>query len=99
MFEPPLDPGAIGGERVYMLVQFMDERRVRVGFRAREGDRWQFSEPADLEAVLGRPVERLIFIAWNAACAEPPDGERVGFPLYQQYRWDYVRYRYGLTKE
>jgi hypothetical protein len=96
-FARGLDADAIGGERIVMLVQFVDRQRVRLGFRSRETDPWTFSEPTNVEAALGQPVEKLQFIAWNASCCEPPAGELVGFPLYQQYRWDYIRYRYGLT--
>ncbi|MEM2124296.1 MAG: hypothetical protein QXL43_03040, partial [Methanolinea sp.] len=92
-FDPPLDPKVIGGERIFMLVQFMDERRVRVGFRAGDRDHWRFSQPTDHQTVLDQPVERLIFVAWNASTSDPPKAESVGFPLYQQYRWDYIRYR------
>lgn len=98
-FNPPLDAQAIGGDRICMLVQFLDDSHVRVGFRARPEDRWHFSGITDLRKILGQPVERLQFVAWNAACGDPPKGEHVGFPLYQQYRWDYIRYRYGTTKE
>ena len=98
-FAAPLEADAIGGERVYMLVQFIDRRRVRLGFRATETVPWRFSELTDVEEALGQPVEKLQFIAWNASCGAPPENEFLGFPLYQQYRWDYIRYRYGLTQE
>lgn len=98
-FDPPLDSTAIGGERIHVLVQFMDVRQVRVAFRARDTDPWRFSRPADFQKALGQAVQKLIFVAWNASCGDPPQGEYVGFPLYQQYRWDYIRFRYDLTPE
>ncbi|MBS0265986.1 MAG: hypothetical protein JSS02_28905 [Planctomycetes bacterium] len=98
-FPKPLDTTVIGGERIWMLVQFLDRSRVRLGFKARADDRWHFSEPTAVVDTQGQPAESLQFFAWNASCADPPAEEHVGFPLYQQYRWDYVRFRYGTTKE
>lgn len=97
-FDPPLPESVVGAKPIYMLVQFLDKNRVRIGFRAKSEDPWHFSQVCDVKQQFGREMQRLVFIAWNATSANVPKGEYVGHPLYQQYKFDYIRYRYGTTK-
>ena len=80
-----------------MLLQFLDRSHVRIAFKARPDDRWHSSAITEVKDKHGAAPEGLLFLAWNASCGDPPERERVGFPLYQQYRWDDIRYRYGTT--
>ncbi len=89
---------ALSGDRVYFLTQILDEGRVRVGFKALEEDPWTFSDVFDTATIVDEPLASLMFVAWNASSVVPPEGESLGFPDYQQYRFDYFRYRYGLSK-
>lgn len=98
VFDQPAMRDALGGERIYMLFQFLERDKVRVGFRCQPEDPWTFSEVSHYDGSLGGPIQTTYFIAWNASSGQPPAGELVGFPMYQQFRFDYFHYRYGTTE-
>ena len=75
-----------------MLIQCVDSRHVRLGFRARPQDPWFLSKVLDM----GKEIGRFDMHDWSSATGEmygaPPGG-----PMYQKFLIDYVHYRYGLS--
>jgi hypothetical protein len=98
-FDPPLPESTLAAKPVYMLIQFIDPSRVRVGFKDHAAEAWHFSKITAWTGPKPEAIAKLLFIAWNASSADVPPGEDVGFPLYQPFLFDYIRYRYGLSSQ
>jgi hypothetical protein len=98
-FDPPIPEKILSSKPIYMLIQFIDRSHVRLGFKSKAQDPWYLSKICEWSGGNGKAIQKLLFVAWNASTSTPPDGEFVGFPMYQQYLYDYIHYRYGLSTE
>ncbi len=96
-FDPEPPQSTFNSRPLRMLIQFIDDRRVRVAFRGEDDDCWHFSRISGLPDGIG-PVASMHFIAWNASAKRWPEDQLVSYPIYQQYLIDYIHYRYGLTE-
>lgn len=96
-FEKDLPQSLLAARPVHMLVQVMDSRRIRIGFKARAADPWLFSRTFDVEASLGKPIGKIGYpclASFQGSAAQK--GWGVGnSPGYQQFLFDYVRFRGG----
>jgi hypothetical protein len=95
-FDREVPESVLAHKPLTMLIQCLDSRRVRLGFRAGPADAWVLSRVYDLGRVLGKEVARFDMHDWSTATGEmygaPPGG-----PMYQKFLIDYVHYRYGLS--
>lgn len=95
-FDKDLPESIVAHKPLTMLIQCLDTRRVRLGFRAATNDPWLFSKVYDMSKVLGKEIGRFDMHNWSTATGEmygaPPGG-----PMYQKFLIDYVHYRYGLS--
>jgi hypothetical protein len=86
----------LAAKPVSMLIQCVDESRVRVGFRARSNDPWFMSEIYDVKATHGSEIGAFGMHCWSTTTGRTY-GAEPGGPMYQKFLIDYVRYRYGLS--
>jgi hypothetical protein len=97
-FDPEVPESVLAHKPLTMLIQCLDTRRVRLGFRAGPGAPWVLSRVYDMGKVLGKEVARFDMHDWSTATGEmygaPPGG-----PMYQKFLIDYVHYRYGLSAQ
>jgi hypothetical protein len=95
-FDQELPEAILAHKPLFMLIQCLDDRHVRLGFKARGQDRWHLSRVYDAGQVLGKAIARFDMHDWSTGTGEmygaPPGG-----PMYQKFLIDYVHYRYGLT--
>jgi len=98
-FDPPLSQELLAKKPLSMLVQVADASHLRVGFRGSEREEWQFSKMLDTRAVLGKRISRIGYPCLASMQGKKGDkGWGVGnFPTYQQFQFDYVRFRYGKS--
>jgi hypothetical protein len=94
-FEQELPQSLLTAKPLHMLVQVPDASHVRVGFRTRAGERWLFSKTLDTRTVFGKSIAKLGYpclASFQGSAGQK--GWGVGnFPAYQQFIFDYVRFR------
>ena len=81
---------------LYMLYQVIDPRHLRMGFKGSADGPWHLSEVLDVSEVMGGDIGKL-----GETCFGIVSGRHfhlpAGTPMYAQYRFDYLRFRRGLT--
>ena len=80
-----------------MLIQCIDERHVRLGFRADPTSPWVMSKPFDVMPVTGHPIGEFAMQCWSTVTGGMYSGAPGG-PMYQKFLVDYIHYRYGLSQ-
>jgi hypothetical protein len=95
-FSPEVPEAVLAHKPLSMLIQCLDDHRVRLGFRAEEDDPWLLSEPCDVREQLGGELAAFDMHCWSTTTGRMY-GARPGAPMYQKILVDYVRYRYGLS--
>lgn len=97
-FEAALPESIVGHRPLRMLIQCLDSKHVRIGFRGRPDEPWLLSKVCDVEKVLGTGIGMFGMHNWSTVTGHmygaPPGG-----PMYQTTLIDYIHYRYGITAE
>lgn len=95
-FPEEVPESVLASKPLYMLIQCIDSRHVRLGFRGSPNDRWTFSHPCDVSKFIGSEIGTFGMHCWSTTTGRmygaPPGG-----PMYQKFLIDYVHYRYGLS--
>ena len=84
-----------------MLIQILDRNHLRIAFRADTQSPWVFSSTFDAGEAFGGIAK------FAYPCLVSFTGRGVGFtgwgsgnyPGFQKFQIDYLRFRYGLTRE
>ncbi len=79
-----------------MLIQCVDDKHVRLGFRARDDEAWLLSRPDDVSPLLHGPIGAFGMHCWSTTIGKMY-GAPAGSPMSQKFLIDYVHYRYGLS--
>ena len=90
---------AMGGKKVYMLLQVPDEHHVRVGVKAREQDPWTLSTSFDTSSLFGR-IAKFSYPALVSFQGRHVGGKGWGagnYPTYQRFQIDYLHYQFKLS--
>lgn len=90
-----------GGQPLGMLIQIPDRNHLRIAFRADAQSPWVFSSTFDAGQAFGGIAK------FAYPCLVSFTGRGVGFkgwgsgnyPGFQKFQIDYLRFRYGLTRE
>jgi len=97
-FEEELPESIMAHKPLRMLIQCIDDRHVRLGFRGDPDEPWVLSRACDVGQVLGTGIGMFGMHNWSTVTGHkyraPPGG-----PMYQKTLVDYIHYRYGLTAE
>ena len=98
-FDREIPESVLAHKPLRMLIQCVDRRHVRLGFKGAAEEPWRLSQPYDASQVLGgKNLGRFDMHCWSSATGEmygaPPGG-----PMYQKFLIDYIRYRDELTIE
>jgi hypothetical protein len=98
-FDPDLPAELLTAKPLQMLVQIPDPAHVRVAFRAKTGDAWQFSRTLELEQLIGKRIGKIGYPCLaSIQGAAGNKGWGVGnSPQYQRFLIDYVRFRSAST--
>ena len=98
VFDPPVPESILAHKPLYMLLQWIDKTRVRVGFKAKPEDAWYLSKICDFKEWLNGEEFKGNFkqADWSTKTGRAW-GSIPGSPMYQQIMIDYIHYRYGLT--
>ncbi|MCH2125338.1 MAG: hypothetical protein MK165_11120 [Pirellulaceae bacterium] len=95
-FEHELSATVFGHKPLRMLIQCIDERHVRLGFRSDPKAPWSLSRICDVGEILGTGIGMFGMHNWSTVTGRmygaPPGG-----PMYQTFLIDYIHYRYGLS--
>lgn len=97
-FDAPLPDEIATASPIYFLIQVLSTSQFRVGLKAKPEDHWYFSQPFDGQEALDGPVSRLGMGCWSTVTGRNWGG-LPGSPMYQTFLIDYIKYRYGLTKQ
>jgi len=81
---------------LYVLLQIIDPSHVRIGFKANPEDPWFLSKTYDCSEVTKGGISRIGGLLIVNALGRDW-GKLPGAPMYQQYLYDYVHYRQGLS--
>jgi hypothetical protein len=97
-FEKDLPQSIVAHKPVYILVQLLDEHRVRVGFKAKRVDPWTFSKPFDTTKLFG-PIAKIQLPEFASKQGDHGEmGWGAGnYPYFQQFLIRYVHIRYGSS--
>jgi hypothetical protein len=97
VFDPEPPQEIMSARPLYMLYQLLDTRHLRMGFKGSANGPWHMSKILDvsdiLEGDIGKIDETCLGIVSGRHFQQPP-----GAPMYAQYRFDYIRFRRGLSK-
>lgn len=95
-FDQEIPESVLAHKPLRMLIQCVDRKHVRLGFKGADEEPWCLSQVCDAEQVLGKELGRFDMHCWSSATGEmygaPPGG-----PMYQKFLIDYIRYRDQLT--
>ena len=95
-FEPELPESVLSHKPLNMLIQCLDPRHVRLGFRGDAHEPWRLSKVYDVAEVLKDEIAELAMHCWSTTTGGMYQGQ-LGSPMYQKFLIDYVHYRYGLS--
>lgn len=99
-FDPPLPPSLLNSKPLSMLVQVPDETHLRIGFKARQGDRWVFSRAFDSAKSFGK-IAKFAYpalVSFQGGLLGTRGWGAGNYPGYQRFLIDHVRYRYGRSE-
>jgi len=96
-FETDVPEEILSAKPLYMLIQIIDPRHVRVGFRARKSDPWYLSRVFDAGKALDGPIGKFGQHAFGTQTGRM-FGAPPGSPMFQRFIIDYIDYRYGLSE-
>jgi len=96
LFEPPVPESVLAHKPLRMLIQCLDSRRVRLGFKAEPEDSWNLSKIYDTKKELGFDIGAFGMHCWSTTTGRTW-GARPGCPMYQRFLIDYIHYRFGLS--
>ena len=95
-YEPEVPEEILAHKPLYWLFQVIDTEHVRMAFKANPGDPWYFSEVYTFPKGIDEITE-FGCIMWDTVTGRhfglPP-----GTPVYQQFLFDHIYYRYGLSE-
>ena len=81
-----------------MLYQAIDASHLRLGFRANKEDPWFLSNIYNCSRVVEGGISQIQEFCFGSVLgrhwAKIP-----GSPMYQQFRYDYIHYRKGLSTD
>ena len=99
-FDPEVPESILSHKPLYMLIQILDKRHVRMGFKANKEDPWHLSKVTAINVPDGQEdveVGKYLY-AWSTLL-----GKRRGAPSgnsrYQKFFFDYIHYRSGLSTD
>ena len=95
-FDQPLPESIMAHKPLRMLIQCLDEKHVRLGFRGAPDTPWLMSRVCDVGKVLGTGIGRFGMHNWSTVTGVMY-GAPAGGPMYQKTLIDYIHYRYGIT--
>ena len=95
-FDPEVPQAILSAKPLYMLYQVIDPSHVRIGFRAKPEDLWYLSKVFDCSEVSHGGIGKIGTFCFGMV-AGSDWGVEPGSPMYQQYLFDYIHYRYGLS--
>ena len=95
-FDRPLPKTVMGHKPLHMLIQCLDNKHVRLGFRGAPQHPWLLSKVCDVGKVLGTGIGLFRMQNWRTVTGRMY-GAASGGPMYQTTLIDYIHSRYGLT--
>ena len=95
-FDPEVPEYILSAKPLYMLYQVIDPNHVRIGFKARSEDSWYLSKTFDCSNVSNGGIGKIGTFCFGMVVGTDW-GREPGSPMYQQFLFDYIHYRYGLT--
>ncbi len=95
-FDEELPESILAHKPLRMLIQCIDDKHVRLGFRGKPDEPWLLSRVCDVEKVLGTGIGMFGMHNWSTVTGHMY-GAPAGGPMYQKTLVDYIHYRYGLT--
>jgi len=93
-FDPDVSETLDPDKPIGMVIQVMDEYRLRLGFRNGEKEPWQFSSVFNSKDHFGKIAK----FAFPALVSNQGTGNG-NYPGYQKFLIDYIHYHYELSKE
>ncbi len=97
-FDQELPESIMAHKPLTMLIQCIDDKHVRLGFRGKPDEPWLLSRVCDAGKVLGTGIGRFGMHNWSTVTGRKY-GASPGGPMYQKFLIDYIHYRYGLTAQ
>ena len=80
---------------LYMLMQIIDPEHVRMGFRSGPDEDWHLSKVFDCSRILKGGIGQFQQFCFSSVTGRHW-GSPSGSPMYQTFKFDYIRYREGL---
>jgi len=97
-FDPELPEEVLRARPLYMLMQVIDPEHVRMGFRAGPDEEWHLSKVFDCSKILKGGIGQFQQFCYSSVTGRQW-GSPPGSPMYQTFKFDYIRYREGLSTE
>ncbi len=94
-FNPELPEEVLRARPLYMLMQIIDPEHVRMGFRSGPDEDWHLSKVFDCSRILKGGIGQFQQFCFSSVTGRHW-GSPSGSPMYQTFKFDYIRYREGL---
>ena len=97
-FDPEVPNKVLQHKPLYLLYQVIDSTHVRMGFKANAFDPWILSKVFDCTTIVHGGISQIQEFCFGTSLGRHW-GKLPGSPMYQQYKYDYIHFRYGLSSK